>query len=415
MKAKRAHLHPGIRMLNQRFLLPVWITGGKDAVHATRTARLGSRRHADTPVVVGGAAEATVELPAAAVETVETAETVEAVELVEMAGLDELDGTEVGGFVLATIVAALGALLESTCPLPATLFGLLKYTLSRLGAPQNSFLFPLAADKARGVVSLAQPRYTHAPSTTCPGVGVNVAAEDVVVVLEVVVVVLVRLVVDMIGEVDVDVDERIDVDEMTGVVEVEGSIDVVEKIEVDEGMDVDREVEVDSGVESTDDVDVIEDTELETEEVDVAEVEAAEVEAPKVAAAEVIVLEVSVTLDVTLLIVEAEAVVDVIEEIKLVVDADDVAVAAVPLPVEMGPVVESPVVVGDVILAVVVFATRLEVPLPVTIVAFAELPVVSAECVVVVEETVVVAAVSDKDAVIDPIAKPEVIVPAELE
>ena len=102
-----------------------------------------SRRHADAPVVVGGAAEAIVELRAAVVETVGTTETEEAVEPVELVGLDELVGMEVGGFVLATIVAALGALFESTCPLPATLFGLLKYTLSSLEAPQNSFLFPV--------------------------------------------------------------------------------------------------------------------------------------------------------------------------------------------------------------------------------------------------------------------------------
>jgi len=70
-------------------------------------------------VVVEAAAEVVVVLPAVVVETDET------IELVELAGLDEVGGIDVGGFVFGIIVAALGALFESTCPLPATLFGLL--------------------------------------------------------------------------------------------------------------------------------------------------------------------------------------------------------------------------------------------------------------------------------------------------
>ena len=74
---------------------------------------------------------------------VEIAVTVETVELAELVALDELEGVDVGAFVLATIVAALFALFESTWPLLATLFGLLKYTFRRAPAPQNSFLLPV--------------------------------------------------------------------------------------------------------------------------------------------------------------------------------------------------------------------------------------------------------------------------------
>ena len=109
-------------------------------------------------MVVEGVAEATVELPAAVVEAVETMEPAALVKP------DELDGTGVGGFVLATMVAGLGALFESTCPLPATLFGLLKYTFSKLPAPQNSFLFPvhnmlqLLSDAVVAVLEMLEPQ-----------------------------------------------------------------------------------------------------------------------------------------------------------------------------------------------------------------------------------------------------------------
>ena len=135
-----------------------------------------------------------------------------------------------------------------------------------------------APERARGVVSFAQPRYAQ-PFVTAPTVGVTVcAAEDVVLVLlcELVLELVVELVLDFVVKLwDEDVEELDDVGGVVELVEIEEDEVRVDVTEPDEVIEPNEVLEMEEIVAPDEVLELDEEEELDESELDEVELEVA--------------------------------------------------------------------------------------------------------------------------------------------